>query len=80
MDYLETFALIAKMASVWALFAIAAVEDLEIQQMNIITIFLGENLEEEIFMEQSIEFVIENENMICLLNKSLYELKQLAHL
>ena len=48
--------------------------------MDVITAFLGENLEEEIFMEQPIGFVIGNGNMVCLLGKSLYGLKQSAHL
>ena len=80
MDYLDTFAPVAKMASLRILFAVAAEEDLEIQQMDVITAFLGGNLEEEIFMEQPEGFMIGNGDMVCLLGKSLYGLKQSARI
>ena len=47
-DYLETFAPVAKLTSVRILFAIASVEDLEIHQIDFIIAFLGGELEEEI--------------------------------
>ena len=46
--------------------------------MNIIAAFLAENLDEKIYMKQSKEFRqgIEEEDLVCLLQKSLYDLKQ----
>jgi hypothetical protein len=57
--------------------SIAAIEDLDIQQMDVKTAFLNGILEEEIYMEQP-EGYIESgkENQVCRLKKSLYGLKQ----
>ena len=52
MDYFDTFAPVAKMASLRLLLAIAATEDLEIQQMDFIAAFLAGDLKEEIYMKQ----------------------------
>ena len=81
-NYLETFASIAKMSSVRILFAVAAIKDLEVHQMNVVTAFLTEDLDEEIYMKQSEGFEVEDgdEDLICLFEKSLYELKQAARL
>ena len=56
-DHLDAYAPIAKMASLQILFAIAAAEDLEIHQMNVVTAFLLGDLEEEPYMEQPEGFV-----------------------
>jgi hypothetical protein len=50
-DYMDTFAPVAKMASLWILLAIAAFEDLEIHQMDVITAFLAGKLDVEVYME-----------------------------
>jgi hypothetical protein len=65
------------MASLRLLLAIAAAEDLEIQQMDFIAAFLAGELEEEIYMEQP-EGFSDGTDRVCLLNKSLYGLKQAA--
>jgi hypothetical protein len=46
MDYLDTFAPVAKLTSLRILLAIAALEDLEIHQMDVVTAFLAEYLKE----------------------------------
>jgi hypothetical protein len=51
-DYNETFAPIAKFVSIHCILALAAIEDMEIHQMDIKTTFLNGDLEEEIYMEQ----------------------------
>ena len=78
LDYLDTFASVAKLASLRIILAIAAIEDLEIHQMNVIAAFLAGDLDEEIYMKQSEGFKqgIEEEDLVCLLRKSLYDLKQ----
>ena len=57
------------------LFAIVAERRLQIQQMNIVIAFLYELLSENVFVNQSIDF-IENSELICHLLKILYDLKQ----
>jgi transposase InsO family protein len=76
-DYTETFAPVAKFASIRALLALAAHYDLEVHQMDVKTAFLNGDLEEDIYMVQPEGFVkTGQENMVCKLNKSLYGLKQ----
>ena len=50
--------------------------------MNVVTAFLTEDLDEKIYMKQSKEFEVEDEDedFICLFEKSFYELKQAARL
>ena len=51
--------------------------DLHLDKLDVKTVFLHENLEEEIYMLQPEGFVeIGKENLVCRLNKSLYDLKQ----
>lgn len=81
-DYLDTYAPVAKLASIRILFAIAAAFDLEIHQMDVITAFLANTLHEEIYMEQPEGFTDDEHemDMVCELGKSLYGLKQSARL
>ena len=51
--------------------------NLEIQKMNVKTIFLHDDLEKEIYMKQHEGFKVEGEeNFVCKLKKSLYGIKQ----
>ena len=66
-----------KHTSIRALLALVALFDLELEQMDVKIAFLHGELQEEIFMAQPEDFVVEGkENHICLLKKSLYGLKQ----
>ena len=77
MDYSEVFSPVVKYSSIRVLLAITTYHDLELDQMDVKTAFLHGNLEEEIYMEQPEGFIqMESENMVCLLKKSLYGLKQ----
>ena len=78
-DYMDTFAPVAKLASLRILLAIAAVEDLEIHQMDVVTAFLIPDLEEEIYMVQP-EGFDGKEGLVCKLQKGLYGLKQSARI
>ena len=49
-DYEETFAPVVRMERPRILLAIAAVEDLKIYQMDVVTAYLAGELEEEIYM------------------------------
>ena len=57
--------------------AMVAHYDLELHQMDVKTVFLNGNLDEEAFMDQPVGFVVDgNEHMVCKLKKSIYGLKQ----
>ena len=77
-DYLDTYAPVVKLASIRILLAIAAIFDLEIHQMDVVTAFLAGDLEEEIYMEQPEGFKIgtKEDDLVCRLRKSIYGLKQ----
>ena len=81
MDYWDTFAPVAKLSSLRLLLAIAAHEDLEIHQMDVVTAFLASDIDEEIYMEQPEGFEVgEAGELVCKLGKGLYGLKQAARL
>ena len=49
--------------------------DLELHQMDVSTVFLNGDLQEEIYMKQPEGYVKQGqENLVCKLNKSLYGL------
>ena len=76
-DFNEVFSPVVKYSSIRILLAIAAYNDLELDQMDVKTAFLHGNLEEEILMDQPEGFIEEGtEDMVCLLKRSLYGLKQ----
>jgi len=59
------------------LLALVALFDLELEQLDVKTVFLHGELEEEIYMKQLEGYVIpDKENLVCCLKKSLYGLKQ----
>jgi len=57
-DYEETFSHAVRIASVRLLLALVAHLDLQLFQMDVKTAFLNGNLEEEIYMDQPIDFVL----------------------
>lgn len=76
-DYQETFSPVARFESIRMLLAIAALEDWEIEALDVKTAFLYGELDEEIYMEQPEGFVEKGtENHVCLLKKAIYGLKQ----
>ena len=58
----------------------AALKDLKLEQINMITTFLNSLVEDSlmIYIKQSSEYEKENDQ-VCLLLKTLYDLKQLSH-
>ncbi len=76
----ETFSPVAHFESLRLLLALAMLEDWEIHQMDVKLVFLHDELEEEIYMEQPIGFVTAGkEHLVCQLQKALYGLKQASY-
>lgn len=76
-DFNEIFSFIVKHNSIRILLTIAALIDMELQPMDVKTSFLNRKLKEQILMTLPKGFAkIGKDYHICLLNKSLYCLKQ----
>ena len=76
-DYEETFSPVMRFASIRLILAMVASLDLELHQMDVKTTFLNGELDEKIFMDQPISFVVKGqERKVCKFNRSLYRLKQ----
>ncbi|CAJ2645756.1 unnamed protein product [Trifolium pratense] len=76
-DFNEIFSPVVKMSSIRTVLGLAATLDLEVEQMDVKTVFLHGDLEEEIYMKQPDGFQVKGkEDYVCRLRKSLYGLKQ----
>ena len=76
-DFEETFSPVARFESVQLLLSIAALEDWEIEALDVKTAFLFGDLDEEIYLKQSEGFIKKGmENKVCHLKKAIYGLKQ----
>ncbi|KAG8502824.1 hypothetical protein CXB51_000466 [Gossypium anomalum] len=76
-DFTDVFSPVVKHTSIRALLGIIAMHDLELEQLDVKTAFLHEELKEDIYMQQPERFIVsEKEDYVCLLRKSLYGLKQ----
>ncbi|GJU18155.1 retrovirus-related pol polyprotein from transposon TNT 1-94 [Tanacetum coccineum] len=76
-NYNEIFSPVVRMTTIRVVLAMCATYDLHLEQLDVKTEFLHENLEEEIYMLQPEGFKQKGkENLICRLNKSLYGFKQ----
>lgn len=79
-DFKESFSPVVRHSSIRTLIAIAAEKDLEIHHIDVSTAFLNGSLSEEVYMQQPECFVKKGEeSKVCLLNKSLYGLKQAGY-
>ena len=75
-DYGETFFLVARLEGVRTLLSYSAYKGFKFYQMNVKYAFMNDILEEEVYIEQSKEFVdANNKNMECRLHKALSSLK-----
>jgi hypothetical protein len=78
-DYDEVFAPVARGTSLRMLIAIAAAEDMELDQMDVVTAFLQASIDEEVYVRQPKGFEQLGPGgveLVCRLLKSLYGLKQ----
>jgi hypothetical protein len=76
-DYEDTFAPVAQYTSIRTIIALAASMGWKLHQMDVKTIFLNGDIEEEVYIEKPEGFVIHDEKShVCRLKKSLYGLKK----
>ena len=80
-DFEDIFSLVVKISSMKLVVGITTNLDLDIEQLDVKTVFLHGVLEEQIYMEQPHGFGVKGKkNLVCRLKKSLYGLKQAPRL
>jgi len=79
-DYMETYAAVARSTSFRICMAICAKHDLYCHQMDVTTAFLNGNIEPGLDVYTVQPYGYEQGNHVCLLQKALYGLKQSARL
>ena len=73
-NYNETFVVVIKLINYKIIFMIIVVNNSNLKQRNVITVFFYENIEKKIYMKLLIEY---KQNIkICRLRKAFYDLKQ----
>jgi hypothetical protein len=76
-DYDETFSPVVKPATVCTVLSLAVSHSWPVHQLDVKNVFLHDTLSETVYCSQHTRFIDPAQpNHICLLNKSLYELKQ----
>ena len=76
-DFGDIFSPVAKVDSIRLHLSVVVVFDFEVEQMDVKTTFLHEDLEEEIYMKQLEGLAVKGKKeLVCKLKKSLYGLKQ----
>ena len=76
-DYFDIYSPVFRITTIKILIALASIHNLVIHQIDVKTVFLNGDLDEEIYMEQPEGFIVKGqEHKVCKLVKSLYGLKQ----
>nr|GEX70023.1 retrovirus-related Pol polyprotein from transposon TNT 1-94 [Tanacetum cinerariifolium] len=76
-NFNEVFSSVVRRTYIRVLLSIVALQDLELEQLDVKTAFLHGHLEEEIYVEQPEGFKVPGkEDHVCILKKLLYDLKQ----
>ena len=76
-DFFNTYSPVARISCIRIFPALALIHNMFIHQIDVKTTFLNRNLEEEIYMDQPEGFITHSqENKVCKLVNSLYDLKQ----
>jgi hypothetical protein len=76
LDFDETYAPVVKFTTLRVMLAIACQMDMEIHQMDVVTAFLNSKVDAEIYMK----LMMDGEEKLVKLNKSIYGLKQAPRL
>lgn len=79
-DFTETFSPTVKLQSLRIIFALAAYFNLELHQLDVVAAFLYGFLNEEIFMALPEGLEVSDPTQVCLLQRSIYGLKQAARM
>ena len=75
-DFSDTFSPIAKFTSVRVLLVVVAAKNWSTLQLDVDNSFLNGNLFEEVYMELPKGYNSVDKNLVCILNKSIYGLRQ----
>jgi hypothetical protein len=76
-DFEKTYAPVARMEAICFLLAYACSKNVKVYQMDVKSVFLNGELEEEVYIEQPEGFQLsKNTDYVCKLKKDLYGLKQ----
>jgi uncharacterized protein (DUF2344 family) len=74
-DYLQTFAPVAKMITVGVALALAAAHNWSIVQIDIKNVFLHGELKETVYVKPPPDLTLNSHDKVCKLKRSLYGLK-----
>ncbi|WVZ01058.1 hypothetical protein V8G54_027127 [Vigna mungo] len=78
LDYLDTFAPVAKLTTVRLLLAIAASQCWSLKQLDVNNAFLHGDLHEDVYMKVPPSLTTTTTNQVCKLQRSLYGLKKVG--
>jgi len=75
-DFEETFAPVARLEAIRMFLALSSLQKFKLYQMDVKSVFLNGDLEEEVYIEKLDRFILRNDpKLVCKLRKALYGLK-----